>query len=147
MRFRVDPKELDALLYEVVLLSTRTELYFRFLQRRAVADLDVASENADEYKSELSTRGFSTEDISLSFVFHFYTPVSLSGQQKKVEHFLNNCYLTRIMQEIIGNYIILEEYFMREMIGKAISMDTLEEESKTSSMVDDVFFIIKKCIK
>lgn len=34
--FRFDPKVLDVLLSEVVLLNTRTELFLRFFRRRAV---------------------------------------------------------------------------------------------------------------
>ena len=36
---------------------------------------------------------------------------------------------------------------MTECISKAVRLDTLEEGSLTSSMVDDVFFIVKKCIR
>ena len=52
------------------------------------------------------------------------------------------------MQELIGSYIMMEEYFMREMVLKAVAMDTVAEEgSPTSSMVDDAFFIVKKCVR
>ena len=51
------------------------------------------------------------------------------------------------MQELIGSYIMMEEYFMREMVLKAVSMDMSEEGSLTSSMVDDAFFIVKKCVR
>ena len=36
---------------------------------------------------------------------------------------------------------------MNENIDKAIQMDVCPKESLVSSVVDDVFFIIKKCIK
>ncbi|XP_069673758.1 conserved oligomeric Golgi complex subunit 4-like isoform X3 [Periplaneta americana] len=45
------------------------------------------------------------------------------------------------MQELLGNYLLLERYFM-----KAVAMDALEEGSQTSSMVDDVYFIVRICI-
>lgn len=61
--------------------------------------------------------------------------------------FIKNCNLSFTIQELIGQYSILENYFMEENIKKAIQMDTLIDGSKTSSVVDDVFFIIKKCIK
>lgn len=50
------------------------------------------------------------------------------------------------MQELIGLYITMEEYFMRETVNKAVAMDTCEKGQLTSSMVDDVFYIVKKCI-
>lgn len=61
--------------------------------------------------------------------------------------FIKNCNLSFTIQELIGQYSILENYFMEENIKKAIQMDTFISGSKTSSVVDDVFFIIKKCIK
>ena len=69
------------------------------------------------------------------------------------------------MQELIGSYIMMEEYFMKEMVVKvttscqtvrkistfvfiqAVDMDTSDDSSLTSSMVDDAFFIVKKCVR
>ena len=38
-------------------------------------------------------------------------------------------------------------YFMEESVIKAISLDSFEDGQQCSSMVDDVFFIIKKSIR
>lgn len=85
--------------------------------------------------------------------------------------------LSRTMQELIGYYVPMEEYFMRESVNKvnysillhlyaavldmyilyiltnlktfphqAVTMDTYERGQLTSSMVDDCFYIVKKCI-
>ena len=35
-----------------------------------------------------------------------------------VDTTLDNCDLKRLMQELIGSYIMMEEYFMREMVLK-----------------------------
>ena len=35
-----------------------------------------------------------------------------------VEHFLTRCELSCMMQELIGSYIMMEEYFMRQMVVK-----------------------------
>lgn len=51
------------------------------------------------------------------------------------------------MQELIGSYIMMEEYFMKEMVNKAVQMDNVDEGQMTSSMVDDAFFIVKKCVR
>uniref|UniRef100_A0A674F203 Conserved oligomeric Golgi complex subunit 4 n=1 Tax=Salmo trutta TaxID=8032 RepID=A0A674F203_SALTR len=51
-----------------------------------------------------------------------------------------------LMQELIGYYIPMEEYYMRETVSKAVAMDTYEKGQLTSSMVDDCFYIVKKCI-
>jgi hypothetical protein len=51
------------------------------------------------------------------------------------------------MQELLSNYLLLERYFMEESVKKAVAMDAVEEGSHTSSMVDDVFFIVRKCVR
>lgn len=51
------------------------------------------------------------------------------------------------MQELLGAYLALERYFLEESVNKAIGMDVLDQEQQTSSMVDDVFFIVKKCVR
>ncbi|XP_025776324.1 conserved oligomeric Golgi complex subunit 4 [Puma concolor] len=66
--------------------------------------------------------------------------------QKCLDKLLNNCLLSCTMQELIGLYITMEEYFMRETVNKAVALDTYEKGQLTSSMVDDVFYIVKKCI-
>ena len=38
---RYDPRELDSLLRELVLMNARTELYTRFLKRRVTVSTDV----------------------------------------------------------------------------------------------------------
>ncbi|XP_074645003.1 conserved oligomeric Golgi complex subunit 4-like [Tubulanus polymorphus] len=115
----VDPKNLDGLLAEITLLNTRSELYLRFVRRRSTADLEVAATD-QKVKDE---------------------------RFAEVDKFLNNCELSRVMQELIGFYIMMEQYFMKEMVEKAVNMDMMEEASLTSSMVDDAFFIIKKCVR
>ena len=41
---------------------------------------------------------------------------------QEIDLFINNCELSRLMQELIGNYIMMEEYFMREMVVKVNSV-------------------------
>ena len=63
------------------------------------------------------------------------------------ETFVSNSELARSMQELLGAYLALERYFLEESVNKAIGMDVLDQEQQTSSMVDDVFFIVKKCVR
>lgn len=51
------------------------------------------------------------------------------------------------MQELIGDYITIEEYYMRQSMRKAIGIEVVEESSLTSSMVDEVFFVVRKSIR
>ncbi|XP_063215730.1 conserved oligomeric Golgi complex subunit 4 isoform X2 [Bacillus rossius redtenbacheri] len=116
---KLDPKELDTLLGELTIMHSRAELYVRFIRRRVLSDLEVGIPNQNT-RSELVS---------------------------KLEAMLQGSELCHRMQELLGNYLLLEHYFMEESIKKAVTMDTLEEGSLTSSMVDDIFFIIKKCIR
>ncbi|XP_059139126.1 conserved oligomeric Golgi complex subunit 4-like, partial [Physella acuta] len=43
---KLDPKELDILLSEMVLLSSRSELYLRFMRRRTVGDIEATHSEA-----------------------------------------------------------------------------------------------------
>ncbi|KAF5919509.1 hypothetical protein HPG69_000108 [Diceros bicornis minor] len=117
---KIEPRELDPILTEVTLMNARSELYLRFLRKRISSDFDVGDSMAsEEVKQE---------------------------HQKCLDKLLNNCLLSCTMQELIGLYITMEEYFMRETVNKAVALDTYEKGQLTSSMVDDVFYIVKKCI-
>ncbi|XP_068594461.1 conserved oligomeric Golgi complex subunit 4 [Brachionichthys hirsutus] len=114
---RMEPRELDPVLTEVTLMNARAELYLRFLRRRMMADFEVGDAQS-------------------------ITPEHLQNVEKLLKH----CQLSRTMQELIGYYVPMEEYFMRESVNKAVTMDTFEKGQLTSSMVDDCFYIVKKCI-
>uniref|UniRef100_A0A8C9QJQ3 Conserved oligomeric Golgi complex subunit 4 n=3 Tax=Marmotini TaxID=337730 RepID=A0A8C9QJQ3_SPEDA len=117
---KIEPRELDPILTEVTLMNARSELYLRFLRKRISSDFEVGDSMASqELKQE---------------------------HQKCLDKLLNNCLLSCTMQELIGLYITMEEYFMRETVNKAVALDTYEKGQLTSSMVDDVFYIVKKCI-
>jgi len=84
--------------------------------------------------------------------------VSVTDEGEKVEklgsldRLLKTGETFRTMQVLLGEYILLEQYFMAQSVQKAVEMDTLVDGSGTesfvvSSMTDDVFFIVKKCIK
>mgnify|MGYP003729655051 CR=1 FL=1 len=44
----------------------------------------------------------------------------------------------------MGIYVLMEKYYMRESMQKAIQMDALNENALTSSMIDDTFYVLKK---
>uniref|UniRef100_A0A4W5PL39 Conserved oligomeric Golgi complex subunit 4 n=1 Tax=Hucho hucho TaxID=62062 RepID=A0A4W5PL39_9TELE len=117
---RIEPRELDPVLLEVTLMNARSELYLRFLRRRMMADFEVGDATT--------------------------TPGIVQEHKHTVEKLLKHCMLGQLMQELIGYYIPMEEYYMRETVSKAVAMDTYEKGQLTSSMVDDCFYIVKKCI-
>ena len=104
----IDPKELDLLLSEVILLNTRTEVYWRFLQVRLESDVDSLPENEQ-----------------IDFLDTLKTDVIEKSE------------LCRTMQEVMGHYVLMEEYFMRISVAKAETLDSIDEEltQATSSMV------------
>jgi conserved oligomeric Golgi complex subunit 4 len=114
---KIDPRELDDFLAEVTLINASCELYLRFIRRRLNADCDAAYPLSNDVKTDECLQ-----------------------QLKEIERFLNHSGLSRLLHEFISQYITIEDYFMRESINKALAIDS-------SNMVDDVFFILRKCLK
>lgn len=53
----------------------------------------------------------------------------------------------RSIQDITGYYVILEGFFMVENVRKAINIDEHVPDSLTTSMVDDVFYVLQSCLR
>lgn len=116
---RIDPKDLDIVIGEITVMHSRTELYIRFIKRKVTSDAEV---------------GVATQE----------------GKNKilsDLDKMINNSELSQSKHTLLSHYLQLEQYFMEESVSKAVSMDTLEDGQQTSSMVDDTFFVIKKCIR
>lgn len=116
---RMDPKDLDILIGEITLMHYRIELYIRFIQRKVWADLDLGVSDVENQ-----------EKIKKSFL-----------------QMINNSELTSLKHELLSFYLRFEQYFMEESVAKAVGMDSIDSLQQTSSMVDDTFFIIRKCIR
>ncbi|XP_023004265.1 conserved oligomeric Golgi complex subunit 4-like [Cucurbita maxima] len=54
---------------------------------------------------------------------------------------------SKAVQDITGSYVILEGFFMVENVRKAIKIDELVPDSLTTSMVDDVFYVLQSCLR
>lgn len=63
------------------------------------------------------------------------------------EEILKNCRTKMVIQELIATYIPIEHYFLRESMNKAVSLDVCNADGLTSSMADDVFFVLQKSIR
>ncbi|XP_016913115.1 conserved oligomeric Golgi complex subunit 4 isoform X1 [Apis cerana] len=116
---KANPKDFDLLLGEITIMHSRAELYIRFLKRRVKNDIEISATNDIQYKDLIS----------------------------EFENIINNSDLAHGMQELLSAYLALERYFLEESVNKALGMDTLDQDQQTSSMVDDVFFIVQKCIR
>ncbi|XP_055381969.1 conserved oligomeric Golgi complex subunit 4 [Condylostylus longicornis] len=116
---KISPKDVDALAIEITIMHSRAELYYKFMKRRLFNDIQKA--NSDENEKDL--------------------------KKKKCEETIMKCGLSRQMQELLGTYLLFERYFMEESVLKAIALDTYENGQQCSSMVDDVFYILRKSIR
>uniref|UniRef100_A0A914WXH7 Conserved oligomeric Golgi complex subunit 4 n=2 Tax=Plectus sambesii TaxID=2011161 RepID=A0A914WXH7_9BILA len=132
---KLDALELDVLLSEVTLMHTRAELYMRFLRRR------VAGENAKERDGSAHQAQHHPAAVTAQIAD------AKADRQKRLDQLLNESKLGRRMQELLGQYIMMEQYFMSESVKKAVAMDVREGNSLTSSMLDDIFFIVRKCVR
>lgn len=126
---KVDPREIVAILNDLMKVNSRSETYFKFIRERTKKDIN-SSVNEDDER------------------------LTVEEKLKKVDDLIRNCSLSRMIQELNGAYVLLEEYFARESCLKAIQADdietsatpTLTQGSLTSSMLDDIFFIVKQSI-
>ncbi|KAL9314903.1 hypothetical protein ACSQ67_020355 [Phaseolus vulgaris] len=54
---------------------------------------------------------------------------------------------SKVAQDLTGFYVILEGFFMLENVRKAIRIDEYVPDSLTTSMVDDVFYVLQSCLR
>lgn len=118
---KLNAKDIDALIAEVTIMHSRAELYVRFIRRRVTTDIEKSSLTEQQKTEALET----------------------------LETTIKKSQLSNQMQELLSTYLLFEKYFMEESVIKAIALDTFESSQAcpTSSMVDDVFFIVRKCIR
>ncbi|XP_055921896.1 conserved oligomeric Golgi complex subunit 4 [Eupeodes corollae] len=116
---KLNPKDIDAIIVEITVMHSRAELYFRFMKRRILADIEASSTEKEDINKKID----------------------------KLEQMMKKSDLSRQMQELLGTYLLFEKYFMEESVLKAIALDSYEIGQQCSSMVDDVFFIIRKSIR
>ncbi|GAB0094433.1 Conserved oligomeric Golgi complex subunit 4 [Sergentomyia squamirostris] len=116
---KLNPKDIDSLIGEITIMHSRAELYLKFMKRRIARDLEESSLDEERQKQI----------------------------KAQVENCLKNSDLNRQMQELLGIYLLFERFFMEESVLKAIALDSHEPGQQCSSMIDDVFFILRKCIR
>ncbi|CAK9148956.1 unnamed protein product [Ilex paraguariensis] len=54
---------------------------------------------------------------------------------------------SKVVQDIMGYYVILEGFFMVEHVRKVIRIDKHVLDSLTTSMVDDMFYVLQSCYR
>ncbi|EAL38955.3 AGAP008875-PA [Anopheles gambiae str. PEST] len=116
---KLNAKDIDSLIGEITIMHSRAELYVKFIKRRCANDLEKSSLPAEVKQERLA----------------------------ELQTLLQKSRLNTQMQELLSTYLLFERYFMEESVLKAIGLDKLEEGQQCSSMLDDVFFIVRKCIR
>ncbi|GBP53187.1 Conserved oligomeric Golgi complex subunit 4 [Eumeta japonica] len=112
-----EPRTLEPTLDELALMHSRIYLYFAFLRRKAETDASSLEEPA-------KTKAVVT-----------------------VHKIIAESDLMRTAQDLLGHYLTLERYFLEESVSKALKMATPQPGVTCSSLVDDVYFIARKCIR
>lgn len=121
---KLDPRSVDKILNEISLIISRSEVYLSFIIQRIKDDLESKSENESQKKL---------------------------GQLELYNMIFLECELNHLIQEVDGIYVMLEQFYLNESSKKAIIMDQIDTDPLfpclISSMLDDIFFLIKKCTK
>jgi hypothetical protein len=86
---KLEARELDHILEEMTLLQARSEMYFKFLRKKSSADIEASNE------------------------------MDKDGKKKLMERRLLTCGLSQSVQELLSEYILLEDFYMTQNIRKA----------------------------
>lgn len=115
-----DPRQLDANLHELALISQRASLFYSFIHDRANDELERSETTQGKENNKRQENGLS----------------SSSGLAKRVKGLLNS------------SYLVMDEYLLKRNVDKAMRMDqSVAADGEISTCVDDVFFILKKVIR
>jgi conserved oligomeric Golgi complex subunit 4 len=116
---KLNAKDVDVLIAEVVIIHSRAELFIKFIRRRVTNDIEKSDMTKDEKNAALES----------------------------MESMIKKSQLNQQMQEMLSTYLLFERFFMEESVIKGIALESFENGQQTSSMIDDVFFIIRKSIR
>ncbi|KAK6042434.1 hypothetical protein COOONC_20061, partial [Cooperia oncophora] len=116
---RLDALELDKLLSEICLMNTHTEMYWRFVRRR----LKGASLEADQEEFVMVNGDDFGDDEEKKKRLEEEKLRRKNEREKKLDQLLNRSLVGSKMQELLGNYLLLEQYYMQESVRKAIDME------------------------
>ncbi|KAJ1358591.1 hypothetical protein KIN20_017061 [Parelaphostrongylus tenuis] len=141
---RLDALELDTLLSEICLMNTHTEMYWRFVRRRIKGA--TVTTNPDDSGLAHTDDDFGDIDEERRKRLEEEKVRRKEEREKKLDQLLNRSLVGSKMQELLGNYLLMEQYYMDESIRKAIDTD-VKEEGLLSSVVDDVLFLVRKCVR
>ncbi|XP_071706957.1 conserved oligomeric Golgi complex subunit 4-like [Rutidosis leptorrhynchoides] len=127
--------------------------------------LSKLTSEINSYKSDLLSGGpdpreielFLEDILSLTQLFEDYTEymvskiMGLKGVDPELTPRATKAFrsgnFSKVVQDITSYYVILEGFFMVENVRKAIKIDEHVQDSLTTSMVDDVFYVLQSCCR
>lgn len=110
-----EPLELDALLDELSQIRTRTNRYLRFISTLLIDDFHQA---------------------------RLLNPATVTERTAdQVKQVLQDCPLIRRLQQFNDRHVLLEACYLRGCILKALRLDRPVTQSRTSSALEDAFFV------
>lgn len=131
-----NPRDLDALLNELTLISQRAFAYFDFVRGccRSHESSPAAPEEADQKNGLDLQQPASAEQ----------TGHDIQDYAALDEH-LSKTTLASELSRVRDYYVRFESYFMRQNVEKALRIDNHDDaQSLTSTGIDDTFFVLQK---
>ncbi|KAL7751586.1 Golgi transport complex subunit 4 [Sorochytrium milnesiophthora] len=122
----VESRDVDAVLSEIAMFSSRVQLYHDFVRTRARHEMEVLRSDRQVNTALLtaleSNRLLGEDGLPL---------------QSSLEEYI---------MELLVSYIAAEEFFLQKSIAKALELDEVDVGGHASSCVDDTFYVLKKCL-
>ncbi|KAI8097538.1 COG4 transport protein-domain-containing protein [Halteromyces radiatus] len=144
----VDPRELDANLLELSLISQRASLFQGFLHERAneeMEKLDDTNDPATVLDTSSTTESTTTTTKNATIIN------VMTGKDRRFygeNGLLTSSGLSKRIKEVMNSFLVIDEYLLKRSMEKAMELDNYDaSSSQTSTCVDDVFYILKKVMK
>ncbi|EFA82174.1 oligomeric Golgi complex component [Heterostelium album PN500] len=166
---RIDPRAFAQVLDEIVAMSKATKFYEKYLltkekilkaEIKQTIDTLIDEENSigsiittdshhdvKEQQQQQSIQQTSNDSNSSNNKDRIKLSSIEQLQKINIKTTMYSTDTKQKMNELLGNYLLLEEYFMVESSHKAIQLDEHSEDSLTSSMVDYIFFVLQKSLQ
>ncbi|TPX54007.1 hypothetical protein PhCBS80983_g06083 [Powellomyces hirtus] len=121
----LEPRDVDPILSELSTISQKSQIFHRFLHVRA----EVEAQNLRDTPLKGSD---------------WATPLDGEG-----DGLVTVSKLDEVTQQLMSDYVSMEEYFIRRSVEKAMSLDTHSGsiDEMTSTCVEDVFYVLKTCTR
>ncbi|GBF96968.1 hypothetical protein Rsub_09048 [Raphidocelis subcapitata] len=162
-----DPRAVEPLVQEIVLLVQRSEEYNSFMVAKMKAALKQhfdqqrqlalghaapgpreSSSGADKQQQQQQQAGGGDgggEDAAARAAAAEALQQQAAAAMQAAEAKYRSGAFAVACRELVASYLALEEYYLDATAAMAVAIDALVPDALTSSMVDDTFYILRKC--